>query len=183
MSTLPLILLDRPPSALRCCVCTGLWLALTLGLTACAIDNPPETMPAVQRDAFDCAVQPILAKQCSMPACHGNALRRFRVLAPGRMRIPSELVVAAQAQSADDRENGYHPALTELELQYNFMQARSMIVPGEPLADCPLLNRPLAVSAGGMYHVAGGDIFPSKLDPEYLSLKGWLLGYGKELCK
>lgn len=154
-----------------------------LGTFGCTLDNPPEAMPAVSRAAFACAVQPILARQCSMPACHGSEARRLRVLAPGRLRLAGELAKATTAQSQEDRESGYHPALTQAEIDFNYDQARAMIVPGQPVQDCALLNRPLAVSAGGMYHAAGGDVFPSALDAEYLKIKGWLLGLGPELCK
>lgn len=159
-------------------------LGLAMLPAGCAVENEPRTWAKVDRQAFECAVQPIFARECSMPACHGNPLRRLKVLSPGRMRLPAELSKALAAQSQEDREAGNHPALTAVELDFNFVQARSMIAPDQPIADCPLLNRPLAVAAGGMYHVEGGDIFTNTVDADYLTLQAWIQGLGKEqLCK
>jgi hypothetical protein len=158
--------------------------AFIAALAGCATENEPRQWAKVDRQAFECAVQPIFDRECSMPACHGNPLRRLRVLAPGRMRMPAELSKALAAQSHESREAGDHPALTAVELDFNFAQARSMIAPGQAVADCPLLNRPLAVAAGGMYHAEGGDIFANSADADYLTLEAWVTGMGKEqLCK
>ncbi len=99
------------------------------------------------------------------------------------MRIAAEMVKALASQPPEDRQAGYHPQLTAAEIDFNFAQARSMVVPGQPVADSPLLNRPLAVSAGGMYHAAGGDIFTSAMDLDYVTLQVWLEGAGPEMCK
>jgi len=99
------------------------------------------------------------------------------------MRLPAELAKALAAQAEEDLEAGYHPALTEAEVDFNFVQARAMIVPGEPIAACALLNRPLAVGAGGLYHAPDGDVFASADEPEYVALAGWVQGAGKEICK
>lgn len=157
-------------------------VALAATLASCAIDNEPAPLPNLSRAAFACAIQPILARECSMPACHGNPKRRLQVLAAGRMRLAGEVAKARAMQTAADREAGYYPPLTELEISYNFAQARSMVVAGQPTAECPLLNRPLAVASGGMYHVQGGDIFSSPADAGYLILQAWVQGAGKELC-
>lgn len=159
-------------------------LAALLALAAaCAVDNPSQDWAPVQRASFDCAVQPILARECAMPDCHGNSARRLQVLAPGRMRLAAELSKALAAQPAEERESGHHPPLTAVEREFNFQQARSMVVPGQPVQDCALLNRPLAVAAGGMYHVEGGDVFASMLDLDYVTLQVWIEGAGQEMCK
>lgn len=160
----------------------SLCAALAL-LGGCAVDNPPQPWAPLQRAAFDCAVQPILARECSMPACHGDSARRFQVLAPGRMRLAAELTAALAQQPKEEREAGHHPPLTQAELAFNFAQARSMVIAGQPSQDCALLNRPLAVSAGGMYHVEGGDVFSSALDLDYVTLQVWIEGAGAEICK
>lgn len=97
--------------------------------------------------------------------------------------MAAELAKAMASQTPEDREAGYHPPLTAAELEFNFIQAKSMVVAGQPSADSPLLNRPLAVSAGGMYHAAGGDIFSSAMDVEYVTLQVWVEGAGPEICK
>ncbi len=173
----------RLPSA-RTPVCAArLAVLITLVTSACAVEDAPLPRPEVDRVAFECAVQPVLARECSMPACHGNPARRLRVLAPGRMRLAAELTKAFAQQPPSDHAAGYHPALTSVEVDENFAQARSMIVTGQPVQDCPLLDRPLAVAAGGIYHAEGGDIFPSTSSADYLTLRKWIEGGGAELCQ
>jgi hypothetical protein len=161
----------------------GLLAALVALACACAVDNPPQDWAPVQRASFECAVQPIFARECSMPDCHGNSARRLQILAPGRMRLAAELTKALAAQPAEEREAGHHPLLTPAEIDFNFAQARSMVIPGQAPEDSALLNRPLAVAAGGMYHVEAGDVFASALDLDYVTLQVWIEGAGKEMCK
>ncbi len=127
---------------------------------------------AVDRVTFACTVEPVLERECSMPACHGAPNRRMTVLAPGRMRLAGELAKAIAAQSADDREAGLHPALTEVEIDANFASARAMLLPGDP-ARSPLLDKPLAVDAGGVYHAPAGNVFASTQSPGYVALLAW----------
>lgn len=150
---------------------------------ACAVEETPLPRPDVDRMAFECAVEPVLVRECSMPACHGNPARRLQVLAPGRMRLAAELAKALAQQPAADHAAGHHPALTPVEIDENFAQARSMIVSGQPAQDCPLLDRPLAVAAGGIYHAEGGDIFPSTSSAGYQALRKWIEGGRGELCQ
>lgn len=167
----------------NCALKLGLLAALLALACGCAVDNPPQDWAPVQRVSFECAVQPIFARECSMPDCHGNSARRLQILAPGRMRLAAELAKALAAQPAEEREAGHHPVLTPAEIDFNFAQARSMVIPGQAPQDCALLNRPLAVAAGGMYHVEAGDIFASALDLDYVTLQVWIEGAGKEMCK
>lgn len=157
-------------------------LVLCMLATACAVDNPPLTTSPVRRSSFECAVQPVLVQHCSMPACHGNPSRKLQVLAPGRMRLAGELAQAQATQAPEDHAAGYHPPLTWAETDFNFHQARSMVLQGQAPDDCALLNRPLAVSAGGLYHAPGGDVFSSVDDPGYQALRRWLAGAGPEIC-
>lgn len=106
----------------------------------------------------------------------------MQVLAPGRMRLTPEYQKALAAQSADDRAAGYAPPLTETETEYNFYQALGMVNRHGPIAESPLLNRPLAVAAGGIYHAEAGDVFATATAPGYVALLRWASGAGTELC-
>lgn len=133
----------------------------------------------LDRSTFACTVEPVLEHECSMPACHGAPSRRMQVLAPGRMRLAGELAKAIAAQSADERLAGLHPALTEVEIDANFASARAMLLPGAPESS-PLLDKPLAIDAGGVYHAPAGSVFASKQSPGYVALLNW--ASGKAVC-
>jgi hypothetical protein len=107
----------------------------------------------------------------------------MRVLAPGRMRLSGELAKAHAGQTEADREAAHHPALTQAETEYNLVQARGMIGHQGSLSDSPLLNRPLAVAAGGIYHAPAGDVFPNVADPGYVALLRWAQGASVEMCQ
>jgi hypothetical protein len=157
-----------------------LWVAAlcasALMLTHCGLDNPAVAPPEVDEAYFRCAVEPVLVRECSSPACHGYSERRFRVLAPGRMRLAAEYSDARQQITEEDAESGIQPPLTANEQRFNFLQARGFA--RGPVDDSQLLTRPLAVAAGGTVHVArlGGDVFGSPADPGYAAIRAWLHG-------
>jgi hypothetical protein len=148
----------------------------------CGLDNPPTDAPAVTEEYFRCAVEPVLVRECSSPACHGYSERRLRVLAPGRMRMADEYAAARQLITLDDVEEGIQPALTGNEQRFNFLQARGFA--RGPVDESQLLTRPLATAAGGTVHVSrlGGDVFTSKSDPGYVVLRSWLNGATVTSC-
>jgi hypothetical protein len=147
---------------------------LAAQLAGCVAEPQAEAQwAAVQLDSFVCLVEPVLERECSMPACHGSPARRMPVLAAGRMRIAGELLKAMAAQSPVEREDGMHPALTALEIEANFTAARAMIEPSN-VATSPLLDRPLAVGAGGIFHFANAA--------GYQALLRWAQGAGVEAC-
>ena len=86
-----------------------LWVAAlcasALMLTHCGLDNPAVAPPEVDEAYFRCAVEPVLVRECSSPACHGYSERRFRVLAPGRMRLAAEYSDARQQITEEDAES------------------------------------------------------------------------------
>ncbi len=150
---------------------------LASSLLAACVAEPNETVgwAALDRSSFACEVEPVLEAQCSMPACHGAATRRMPVLAPGRMRLAGELAAAIAAQPTEEREAGTHPRLTEVEIDANFSAARAMVLPEAGEAS-PLLDKPLAVAAGGVYHAPDGDVFADRDDAGYAALLRWVRG-------
>ena len=62
----------------------------------------------------------------------------------------------------------------EEESRKNFAAVRAVVVPGDLRS--PLLVHPLAESAGGDFYHSGGKHFNSQEDPEWLTLKAWVLG-------
>lgn len=159
-------------------------LALAVGVTpACdGLGNAPLDLPALDFGFFVCAVQPILDRECATPACHGNPARGLQVLSSSRMRIAGEYQRARADLGAEEIELGMHPALTDVELSFNYEQCRAFALPRGAGGTSQLLSRPLAVAAGGVYHDERGDIFASADDPSYRTLERWLLGATGESC-
>ena len=56
----------------------------------------------------------------------------------------------------------------------NFELVKKVVVPG--YEDSPLVKHPLAEQAGGDPHHGGGQQFASKDDPDWLTLKAFVLG-------
>jgi hypothetical protein len=173
-----------PRTALRRVVAVALVFPIiavsALALPGCVAEsNDARDWALVSRDSFVCTVEPVLERECSMPACHGAPSRRMRVLSPGRMRLAGQLAIAIASQSQDDREAGLHPALTSVEIDENFAAARAMLLPGDAEGS-PLLDKPLAIAAGGGYHAPAGDVFATKQSAGYLALRAW--AQGKEGC-
>lgn len=161
-------------------------LALGVALVAFAAcdgpGNPPVAPPALDFGYFVCAVQPILDRECSAPACHGTPARGLQILSPSRMRMAAEYPKARADLSGEEIELGIHPALTDAELSFNYEQCRAFAVAHAPTETSQLLSRPLAVAAGGLYHEARGDIFSSREDDGYLTLEAWLGGATEASC-
>jgi hypothetical protein len=142
-------------------------IVLVVAIASCAIDNPPAAVPALDRDAFRCTVQPVLAARCAFAACHGTRARPLALYAPGRERY----------QVGWDRPTA---PVTAAELEANFGIASGFTTTtatGEPW----LLAKPLAVGEGGYYHrgsdlFGAGDVFATRDDPGYRELAAWIGG-------
>jgi len=133
------------------------------------VENGPLADPAKMLDetVFRCNVEPILARQCSYTGCHGVQQSALRVYSPGKLR-------ATPAATLDD---AIMP-LSDGERHANFESAAGFatLAPGDNF----LLRKPLASAAGGFEH-AGGAIFPTINDPQYVAISAWLTGRG--VCK
>jgi len=142
----------------------AIWL---VALASCAVDNPPAAAPELDRAAFRCNVQPVLAARCAFAACHGTRTRPLALYAPGRERY----------QIGWDRPTA---PVTDAELAANFAIASGFTTTtatGEPW----LLAKPLAAGEGGYYHRGAdlfdaGDVFATRDDPGYRRLAAWIAG-------
>jgi len=148
----------------------------------CQLESPVLEEPKLDFDHFVCSIQPILEKECSMPACHGNSQRPFQVLASGRMRIPQEYKAAKELLNGADISAGKHPKLTYGELAYNYYQTRAFAQIRQGFAMSQLVSRPLSLRAGGMAHAPRGDVFYDQDDARIQRIEAWLSGATIEDC-
>ncbi len=143
-------------------------LIAVLAAGCSTVENGPAADPAKALDetVFRCNVEPILARQCSYSACHGNAGSALRVYTPGKLR----------ATPAADIDAMIAP-LTDAEHHANFLSAAGFAFGGDVDHNF-LLRKPLASAEGGYEH-KGGVIFPTQNDPQYQAIAAWLLGQGR----
>ena len=111
--------------------------------------------PALNYEVFKTEVQPIFLKKrtghARCVACHGQGtVLRLQPLAPGRT------------------------TWTEDESRKNFQAIQRVAFPGN--LKSKLLLHPLEEKAGGDFYHSGGKHFASQNDPEWLTLKAWILG-------
>ncbi|HEY4243220.1 MAG TPA: hypothetical protein VGM88_25585 [Kofleriaceae bacterium] len=140
---------------------------LVVALAGCStVANAPAPDPtaALSEPVFHCRVEPILVKQCSYVACHGNAGAALRVYSPGKLR-------ATPAATLDDQI----APLTADEDHANFLSAAAFSADTSP-ADNWLIRKPLAASAGGYEHVGGAIWDTGNADSKTIS--DWLAGTG-----
>ena len=153
-----------------------------------ACDSPEEIgyVEDLDYNYFTCEVQPVLARECSFPACHGSWQRPFRVLSPGKMRIAGEYEKARLAFSKEKAKAGEYAPLTPTELRFNFEQSMGFVSLEQPEVTSQLLTRPLAFLAGGNFHgIFGehpliGEVCQSTADPRCAILQRWLAGESSE---
>ena len=116
---------------------------------------PASSSASLDFEYFKTKVQPIfLAKRpghARCISCHAGATgMRLQPLPPG-------------ATTWNDEDS-----------HKNFDAVRRMVVPGS--LKSRLLVHPLATQAGGDFFHNGGKHFASQNDPEWLILKGWVMG-------
>jgi hypothetical protein len=122
----------------------------------------PDPAAAVDEAVFRCKVEPILIRQCSFNACHGNAGSPLRVFSPGKLRgTPPHNIDEAIA------------ALTDAEHHANFLSAAGFGVGVTAVDDNDLLRKPLPAVWGGYAH-KGGAIYDDPQDPQYTTIRAWL---------
>jgi len=145
---------------------------LAIALCACTeVSNEAATSPASKLDekVFRCNVEPVLARQCSFNACHGQAGSPLRIYTPGKLR-------ATKPSTIDEAI----AALTEAEHHANFLSASGFNYGLANVEDNYLLRKPLPASQGGYAH-EGGAIFTGPGDPQFGAIYAWLTGTG--VCK
>lgn len=140
------------------------WVVL-LGLFGCADTGGKGQVAKQPYDStFQYGVYPVLLRDCAFPTCHGSSDRFFRVYGPGRARLDSDEEALAIATLVE--QGGAHSS------------ALSMIDVNNPAAS-PLLQKPLAVAAGGAAH--GGvdgydrDVYRTTQDDGYRVLLRWVM--------
>nr|HEX4318045.1 hypothetical protein [Kofleriaceae bacterium] len=127
------------------------------------IAQPPSQLDEA---VFACSVEPILARQCSYSACHGQASSPLRVYSPGKLRQTPPGDIDASAAP-----------LTQAEHDANFAAASGFGVGQATVDDNFLLKKPLPSTFGGFEHT-GGAIFSGTDDPQYVAIRAWLAGTG-----
>jgi len=137
------------------CACAG-----------CADSQPEGSSVKRQFQPFQREVYPVLLRDCAFPACHGDPERFFRVFGPGRVRLAGETTIPGALDI---------PTGDELALSYSL--ALSMIDPDDPAAS-PLLQKPLAVEAGGAGHFGvdpyDRDVYRTAQDSGFVTLSRWV---------
>lgn len=108
---------------------------------------------------FTSDVEPRLEARCAQGGCHGRRERPFALYAPGAYR-------------ADPTRTHLDEPLDASEIAANAERVAAFASEG-PIDDCAVLRKPLAVSAGGVWH-GGGDVFRDTSDPTYVAMRAWL---------
>lgn len=144
------------------------WILLGALVACTEVSNAPGTDPSTKLDenVFCATVQPILVRQCSYNACHGDAGTALRVYSPGKLR----------AMAAPNIDVLIAP-LTPAEEHGNFTSASGFAATAPNPDDNFLLKKPLPSSDGGFEH-AGGAIYSGTNDPQYTAIRAWLAGTG-----
>ena len=130
---------------------------MALMLVGVLIQQPaaPSSRPALNYEFFKTDVQPIFLKKrpghARCIACHGQATPlRLQPLPAGRT------------------------TWTEEESRKNFQAIQRVVAPGN--LKSRLLLHVLEEKAGGDFYHGGGKHFASQNDPEWLTLRAWVLG-------
>lgn len=121
-------------------------------------DGGAMELAAGDAEVFRAEVEPLLEARCANPSCHGAADRPLEIFAQLKHR-------------ADPDEVFRETALTEEELHLNQLRAACFVRDMEH--GSTLAKKPLPLDDGGIAH-AGGVIFESADDAEYLPLRDWV---------
>lgn len=132
-----------------------------------ALPDPIEASKTIDEAVFHCNVEPVLVKQCSFIACHGNSNSALRVFSIGKLR--SKPPKNAEEATAD---------LTTAERLANFRSAAAFGIGLDDPGNSWLLRKPLAPELGGYAHL-GGVIYRDTSDPSFTAIYHWLKGDGR----
>lgn len=141
--------------------------SVTLALWSCSSvenDEAPEQLASLSEPSFRCNVEPILARDCSFAACHGQAGTPLRLYTVGKLR--AEAPASLEEQLAP---------LTDAEHHANFRSALGFTFGGVEADDNLLLRKVLPAAEGG-YHHGGGALFSGKTDSRAVAIRAWLEG-------
>src|SRR5262249_9401514 len=121
--------------------------ALCFSAGACTVEQAPspQSISTLDRGAFDRCIEPILVRNCSYTACHGNEGFALRVYSIGKLR----------AKGTANNLTALTALLTSEEHDANFRSAVALTY-GRPFPeDNLLLRKPMPGSAGGFEHKGG----------------------------
>lgn len=131
-----------------------------LWLSACGgVEPGVAQMRDLDFEQFQREVQPVYARSCSNPACHGNGERPLALYSPLRWRVDASRTYLVEP-------------LSEAELRHNYDASRAMAQDGAGPGDTLLLRKPLEQKVG-TYH-GGGAVFLGVRDPGYQAIERWL---------
>lgn len=148
----------------RIALSLSLGTVLLGGCTTVANERVDDPTADLDRQRFACAVEPVLARDCSYTGCHGNARFPLRVYSVGKLRAGS--MDTLEARLAE---------LTDAERLANFRSAAGFSFGGVSPGDNLLLRKALPAEDGGYEHL-GGAIFTGPDDPRAVAIHDWLAG-------
>ena len=119
----------------------------------------------LDRSTFDRCIEPILIRNCSFNACHGNEGFALRVYSIGKLRAPG----------TPNTESARTDLLSMAEHDANYQSAIAFTFNGPAPDDNWLIRKPLPASAGGFEHV-GGAIYTGTQDSCVQQIRAWLAG-------
>jgi len=136
-------------------VTVGCWALMVAGALAQQPASSSQPAPSLDYQFFKTKVQPIFLNKrpghARCIACHGQGTPlRLQPIDPGAT------------------------TWTEEESRKNFETIRRVVVPGN--VNSRLLKHPLDETAGGDFYHNGGKHFASQNDPEWQTLKAWVMG-------
>ncbi|MCC6337077.1 MAG: hypothetical protein IT380_24175 [Myxococcales bacterium] len=161
------------------------------GTTVCKPGEGPVPLPPLDYNFFRCRVHPVLALNCSMIGCHGDAQRPYFIYARGRMRIhetvtmawPGCLINTPQTFDVYDRATATvqcwgNMALRPREWANNFDMSRALALDTTAPADSELLAQPNSQSS----FAHAGMKFWDPSSPDFQTLALWLDGGTQATC-
>ena len=145
-------------------------------------------LPGLDRNLFDCAVQPIMDASCAFIGCHTTDTpnRRLQTFSVGLKRM-------APLVSGTDHDGPINPSfcngsfsqpeanclgrdpIMAAESNFNFDNTRLFALDAANVNENELLTQPLAGDALGHVH-DGYDFFANTNDVRYLAIRDWLNG-------
>ena len=135
----------------------AIYFALLVGLLGQAGSGAPAGKSSLDYNFFKTKVQPIfLAKRTGHARCISCHV------------VPTGAVFQLQKLSPGET------TWNEEESRKNFAAVQVVALPGN--AKSPLLMHPLEEEAGGDFFHNGGKHFKSQNDPEWKTLKSWIMG-------
>jgi hypothetical protein len=139
-------------------------LLLILCVACGSFDHVPDPsgVASLDESIFKCQIEPMLIRDCSYIACHGEATFPLRIYSVGKLRLGV----------STDQTSRTLP-LTPDEEHANFLSASGFAWNGVAPFDNLLIRKPLPTAEGGYEH-KGGAIYAGGDDRRVDHLSQWL---------